>query len=107
MKGKPNAKYLRLTEEGNAVDYLESACAALQRTSRDPLAWKWVLIGIHGALYGFAICALKGSDWTQVIAPGRKRRLIDFSEALTRSQDPEQMGFSVRSKPLRITTEQS
>src|SRR5438093_599453 len=88
-KGKPNAKWLKLTEEQNAVDYLETAYAALQRTPRDRLAWKWVVIGLHGALYGFAICVLKGTDYTQVLDPKfrRHRRLIDFDKAIKRCQD--------------------
>jgi hypothetical protein len=108
-KGKPNAKWLKLTEEQNALDYLESAYAALRRTGRDPLAWKWVVIGLHGALYGFAICVLKGMDYTQVLDPKKSRRrprLIDFDEALKRCQDAKYVGFHTYSKPVKLTNEQ-
>jgi hypothetical protein len=80
-KGKPLAKYVRLSEGGNALDYLEKAYAALQGVQHRPEEWKWVVIGLHGALYGFAICALQGSNW-EMVTEGQKKRLIAFDEAL-------------------------
>ena len=31
------------------------------------MAWKWVCIALHGALYGFGICAIKGTDDSSVL----------------------------------------
>jgi hypothetical protein len=104
-KGRPNAKHIRFTEEENALDYLERAYEALQRLRRQPQQWKWVIIGIHGALYGLAICVLKGTNWENVTR-GPKQKLIAFDEALDRCQRLESMGFYAQSKPLQATTEQ-
>ena len=104
-KGKPRAKYLRLSEESNALDYLEKAYTALRRVQRWPAEWKWVVIGLHGALYGFAICTLKRSNW-ELVTEGPKKRLIGFDEALRRCQKPEYVTYYVHSKALRLTQDQ-
>ena len=36
------------------------------------MAWKWVIISLHGALYGFAICALKGTNSYRVMKSGKE-----------------------------------
>jgi hypothetical protein len=104
-KGKPAAKYVRFTEELNGVDYLEQACQAIRRFPHDRKAWKWVVIGLHGALYSFAICAIKGTDWTRVTRPG-SRKLIAFDEAIQRCQSTDWMTQFVRSRPIHLTDEQ-
>jgi hypothetical protein len=104
--GQPSAKYLRLTEEANALDYLEKAYAALQRVPRRPEEWKWVVIGLHGALYGFAVCTLKGTNW-EMVTHGPKNRLITFDEALRRCQKPECVSFFTHSKPLQLTADEA
>ena len=104
-KGKPNAKHVKFTEEINGVDYLEKAYEAIQRLPRGPKAWKWVVIGLHGSLYSFAICALKSSDWTRVTKPGT-RRLIPFDEAIKRCQTTDWMTQSMRSRPVQLTDDQ-
>jgi len=48
-KGKPSAKHVALTEETNALDYLEKAYEAIRRLPRDHKEWKWVVLGLHGA----------------------------------------------------------
>lgn len=104
-KGKPDAKYVRFTEELNGVDYLEKAFEAIRQFPRDRKAWKWAVIGLHGALYSFAICAIKGTDWTRVTKPGT-RKLIAFDEAIKRCQSTEWMAQSVRSRAALLTDEQ-
>ncbi|HEY7535892.1 MAG TPA: hypothetical protein VH878_08095 [Thermodesulfobacteriota bacterium] len=64
-------------------------------------AWKWVIIALHGALYGFAVSACTGSnpytvtmkkhkpiDTVKIKEDGTlevvKGELIDFNEALDR-----------------------
>jgi hypothetical protein len=103
--GKPSAKYVRFSEEANAVDYVEKAYGALRRVARRTDGWKWVVIALHGALYGFAVCALHGSNWQRVTA-GPKRRLISFDEALKRCGKTEYMTFFVHSKTLQLTADQ-
>lgn len=87
-------KYLRFSEETNALDYLERAGEFIKATSSDPKAWKWVILSLHGALYGFAISACKGSDYQSVVKKTKKghERLITLDEALTMCQDAKWMG---------------
>lgn len=87
-------KYLRFSEETNALDYLERAGEFIKATSSDPKAWKWVILSLHGALYGFAISACKGSDYETVVKKTKKghERLITLDEALTMCQDEKWMG---------------
>jgi hypothetical protein len=59
---KIKPKWLRFTEETNALDYLEKAYFFIRETEYNRTAWKWVILSLHGALYGFAICALKGTN---------------------------------------------
>ncbi|MBM3709152.1 MAG: hypothetical protein FJW61_01850 [Actinobacteria bacterium] len=101
------AKWLRLSEEINAIDYLYRANCFIKQTEKDKTAWKWVVISLFGALYGFAICALKGTASFNVI---EKKEwgdiLISFDEAIKRCQDPRFMNMTVMSKCLILTNEQ-
>lgn len=107
-KNSPNAKAFRLTEEANAVDYVLKACEFIRRVKRDHLAWKWVVISLHSALYSFAICALSGTHSARVTRP-RKRGtawLIGFTEAIRRCQDDRWMRIYSSSRSLQLTSEQ-
>jgi hypothetical protein len=57
----------RLNEKKNALDYLEMSVRSLTEVERTHWAWKWVCIALHGALYGFGICAIKGTDDSSVL----------------------------------------
>jgi hypothetical protein len=101
-------RYLTFTEETNALDYLEQAARFIREASSDDRAWKWVTIALHGALYGFAICACKGTDYHTVTRKPKRgdRQLISFRDALSYCQDPKRMNKTVFSKPLILTAEQ-
>lgn len=72
-----------------------------------PLEWKWVVIGLHSALYGFAICALERGNWENVTVKTKSgHKLIRFAEAIARCQEWEHMVQFTHSKPLVLTTEQ-
>lgn len=60
-------RFLFLNHESNALDYLKKAVDFISLTESDPIAWKWVAMGLHGALYGFAILACKGTTSYNVI----------------------------------------
>lgn len=50
---------LRTDELENAIDYLEKA--TFHFNNREDAYWfKWLMISLHGALYGFGVCAVKG-----------------------------------------------
>lgn len=80
-------EYARFTEGSNSVDYLEKAVSFIKSAESKPEDWKWVVLALHGALYGFMICTLKGSAIDNV-STGKKQKLIGFKEALKRCQYP-------------------
>ncbi len=97
-------KFLRVTEETNAIDYLEKAAFYLKETESVEMAWKWVIISLHGALYGFAIAASSGTDSRSVIKNNNK--LLSFWAAIKRCEKPDIMCTLVGSKALKLTSEQ-
>ena len=106
-KVKIKAIYLRLSEEVNALDYLEQAYRYIRQTDTNTIAWKWVVIALHGALYGFTICALKGTNPDNVTFKTKKGdKLVSFDEALKRCQDSNQMKMTVMSKYLQLSDQQ-
>jgi hypothetical protein len=102
-------KWLRLTEEINALDYLEQAYYYIQQTEKNDIAWKWVVITLHGALYGFAICACKGTNKANVTFKTKsgKEKLIDFDDALKCCQDQDLMKTIFGGKHLQLSNEQN
>ena len=50
----------RTDELENAIDYLEQAANFFENVE-NPHRFKWLMISLHGALYGFGVCAIKGS----------------------------------------------
>ncbi len=101
-------KWLRFTAETNALDYLERAGKFIRQTESDTKAWKWVIISLHGALYGFAICACRSTDYENIIRRTKKgiERLISLDDALRICQDKEWMGTLYGGKPLILTENQ-
>lgn len=102
-------KYLRLTEETNALDYLERAGEFIGQTMTDHRAWKWVVLALHGALYGFAISACKSSDYQSVVKVTKKghERLITLDEALQMCKNRIWMGSLYGGIPLVLTMSQA
>lgn len=101
-------KWLRLSEETNALDYLERAAGFIRETEKNTLAWKWVVLSLHSALYGFAICSSKGTNWYNVTTRTKKgdRFLIPFDEAIKRCQDPTFMCTLMHCQPLVLSESQ-
>lgn len=99
-------KWLRITTEENAIDYLEKAADFIECSDR--FKWKWVAISLHAALYAFAICALYGTNPDCVLSERNKRSmgrsLISFREALRRCQQSTHMLFWVQSKVLTLNS---
>lgn len=100
----PKEIWLRLCEEINAVDYLEKASIFIKSVSKNCNDWKWVIIGLHGALYGFTIAACRGTDSRSVLT--KKGQLINFWKALKKCQDPNHMKMLTHSKHLILTEKQ-
>ncbi len=104
-KSKIRPKWLRFTEETNALDYLERAGEFIKLTESDKTAWKWVVLALHGALYGFAIAACKGSDYRSVVHVTKKglNKLISFDQALAMCADAKRMGTLHGGRALILT----
>ena len=103
-------EWYRTTTEENATDYLEKAADFCQRSDQQH-KWKWVALSLHGALYGFAICALVGTDPDRVVTYSKKkgklvRRLISFPVALERCQGKSYMHQYVDSKVLKLSKDE-
>jgi len=99
--------YLEFTAESSALDYLEKTVFFLEATTTNPLDWKWVILAIHGALYGFMICALKGTNPDNVCENTKAgQKLIAFQEALKRCQSSDWMAIGGFTKALELSQEQ-
>ena len=72
--------WARFSEESNALDYLLKTVEFISRAQATPTDWKWVIISLHGALYGFMICALKGTDPDNVMREVRDGKHLISSE---------------------------
>ncbi|MBN2266910.1 MAG: hypothetical protein JW725_01030 [Candidatus Babeliaceae bacterium] len=109
-KQKIREKWLRFTAETNALDFLERAGKFILQTESDIKAWKWVILSLHGALYGFAICACRSTDYGNIIHRTKKgmgiERLITLDKALSICQDRKWMGTLYGGKPLELTVSQ-
>jgi hypothetical protein len=97
-------RYLRLSEHLNALDYLERTAQFVQEAEDDLRGWKWAVIALHGALYGFAICACQGSNPDNVL--NKKGRLIDFWTAIRTCRDRQWMGLHSYCDPLELSAGQ-
>lgn len=97
-------KYIHFTEETNSVDFLEKVYYFVKRVEEHPNDWKWVIISLHDALYGFAICALKGTNDLNVTYQDKngRKNLISFGEAIKRCQDSSFMTWLSSSKTLQL-----
>jgi len=102
------SKWLRLSEETNAFDYLERCLGFIRETEQNILAWKWVVLSLHSALYGFAICAIKGTNHENVTIKTKNgdHILISFDKAIDRCEDPNFMSLHGQSKPLVLSKSQ-
>lgn len=101
-------KWLRLTEETNAIDYLERAGQFIRLTETDGMAWKWIILALYGALYGFAITACRGTNAATVIQKKKRGRgrLISFDQAIGQCQNLLQMSRLYGGQPLVLSRQQ-
>jgi hypothetical protein len=99
--------WVSFTEESNALDYLRKTVEFAKRVETALEDWKWVVLSLYGALYGFMICALKGTNPDNVAyTKGQQKRLISFGEALKRCQNPVYMSMMDSSRILNMSQTQ-
>ncbi len=103
-----SAQCIKYDEITNALDYLEKCFSFLKTVEQEPQNWKWVIITLHSALYGFAISACKGMNSDSVIKFTKSgyERLIDFDEALKRCQDPTWMRVNINYEEFKFSSSQ-
>jgi hypothetical protein len=102
------AKWLRIEEHTNAYNYLEMVKYFLSVTESNVNYWKWVMISLHGAIYGFAVSSIRGTNSESVVLKTRKgERLISFNEALKRCQDKSWMQYALLNKVLVLNSSQN
>ena len=101
-------EYVRFSEETNALDYLEKTVEFIRRVETNPTDWVWVILSLHGALYGFMVCALKGTDPDRVTFENKhgEKRLVSFARALEWCQEPNRMNMTTESKVLCLSSDQ-
>ena len=99
-----NAKWLRVEEHSNAFNYLEMVKYFLSQTSGDPYYWKWVMISLHGAIYGFAVSSVRGTNSDIVLR--KDGRLISFNESLKRCQEKSWANYALLDEVLSLTESQ-
>ncbi len=98
---------LEIDELANSMDYLDMAVSSLIEAERNPYAWKWAVIAVHGALYGFAVCAVMGTDYERVTKrSGHGPKLKSFPDILQMCQSETAMKRFVNSRTLSLTLEQ-
>jgi len=59
--------WLRTDETQQAVLALQMATEHLQRVMDNPHHWQWVIVGLHNALQGFMVLALRGTNSINVL----------------------------------------
>jgi hypothetical protein len=94
-------RWYRTNELENAVESLEQA--ARFHRSRLRHRWKWLMIALHGAMYGFSVCAVRGTDPDRVM---NGENLISPREALIRCQSDAYMLQYVHSTRLQLSDEE-
>ncbi len=108
MVNNKSSDYWEIDELKNSIDYLEMAVKSLIEAEHNPCAWKWVVIAVHGALYGFGVCAVQGTNPDRVTHKVKNghRKLHKFDEILEKCQDERWMKQYTFSKTLKISNEQ-
>ncbi len=92
------------------------AVSCILDVERTPWAWKWVCIALHGAFYGFGVCALQGTNFESVLKRDKKgnairdkkgnEKLLDFDEVIERCKDKKFIMQGVITKPLVLNDNQ-
>lgn len=97
----------RTNELENAIDFLEQT-VVFYNNRENPHRFKWVCIGLHGALYGFAVCNIRGTDpVNRVLVKSKKKQkpiheqdLLGIWKVLALCKNPEML--TVNGKVLEL-----
>lgn len=83
---------LRTDELDNAIDYLEKVIF-YYKNRKDKYWFKWLMISLHGALYGIGVCAVRGTNPTLRVLDDPSKKQIQkiipiLSERFLGIEDP-------------------
>lgn len=93
---------LRTNELENAIDYLEKA--TFHFNNREDAYWfKWLMISLHGALYGFGVCAVKGTNTERVLKQKFKKTKFEQEKKETVKYYKD-LGFDIKDGKLLDST---
>lgn len=70
---------LRTNELENAIDFLEKSTFYFNN-KEDRYWFKWLMISLHGALYGFGVCAVKGISTERVLSFKKSNKKSKFEQ---------------------------
>jgi hypothetical protein len=60
--------HYRTNEKLEAINSLEFVSEQVDKVSDDISKWKWIIIGLHNALQNYMVCALRGTENTNVLS---------------------------------------
>jgi hypothetical protein len=100
--------FFRFDTETNAIDFLEKAIFFIKESETNPKNYKWVAISLFGALYGFAVCASRGTNNNSVCYKNKtgEERLKSFDAIIKLCKNNRHMKMTSSSKHLVLTQEQ-
>lgn len=101
--------FLRIDEKENAIDSLVMTTKFLESVDSDNYRWKWVVIALHNALYGFMICSLTKTNPENVCRgkEGSYGSLIGFWDALKCVQSRDHITGYITAHPIQLSDEQT
>lgn len=79
--------YYRTNEKLEAINSLEFVAEQVDKVSDDISKWKWIIIGLHNALQNYMVCALRGTENTNVLT--KKSSTNWLTEFFNRIQSPK------------------
>ena len=98
-----SGNFIEFDDLSNAIDNLAMALHFLKLDNPEQ-RWKWTIIAIHQALYGFAILVIRGTN-PHPLTEDNRNKLISIGEALKRAKDDGFLTWS-NSVSLKTTTDQ-
>lgn len=103
---EPTSEFLRPDALTNALDSLQR-CVQFLETFPEPYGWKWAILALHQAIYGFAVCAVRGTDSRSVLKPPKKGGRCDLISVWTALERAKNKTFIwPTATPLRLTKDE-
>lgn len=113
-------QWLNTDELEEAISALEMCAETLGTASSDPYRWRWAVLSLHGAVQGFMVCALRGTNGLAALPKKIEAKWLEAHEKnlpppeekldsflnLYKKIKGKRMLFYVNSRPLRPSSTQ-